>query len=90
MNAAEINFLAFPVVAVLALAGAPFALRKAGFLWAKVVFGTLTALFAGLAVCGVVLSVQHKTGLSDLPIAWLVVPALGFALYRVSRLKAEG
>jgi len=90
MNAGEINFLALPVVAVLTLVAAPVALRRAGFLWAKVVFGSLTALFSALAVCGIVLAVQQKTGLSDLPIAWLVVPALGFALYRVSRLKVEG
>ncbi|MGE4278161.1 MAG: hypothetical protein AB7G62_01150 [Magnetospirillum sp.] len=89
MNAAEINFMALPVVVVLALVGGPLALRRAGFLWAKVVFGSLTFLFAALAICGIVLSVQQKVGLSDLPIAWLVVPVLGVALYRVSCLKVE-
>lgn len=89
MNAADINFLALPAVAALALVGTPLALRRAGFLWAKVVFGSLTALFAALAVCGIVLSVQQKTGLSDLPVAWLVVPALGFALYKVARITVE-
>ena len=87
MNAGEINFLALPVCALLALVGAPTALRRAGFPWAKTVFGALAILFATLGVVGVIISVQHRTGLSEIPLAWLGVPALGYALYRVSLVK---
>lgn len=59
------------------------------FLWGKVVFGSLTVVFAALGSAGIIISVQHKTGLSALPLAWLVLPALIFALYRISRIKAE-
>lgn len=89
MGAGEINFLALPAVAVLALAGSPVAFRRAGFLWAKVVFGTLTVLFAALAVTGIIISIQHKTGLSDLPLAWLAVPGLAVVLVRVAGLRGR-
>ena len=89
VSAGEINFVALPLVALLALVGAPLAFRRAGFLWAKVVFGSLTVMFAALGSAGIIISVQNKTGLSALPLAWLVLPALIFALYRISRIKAE-
>lgn len=88
MGLGEINFLALPVVVGLALFGAPLAFRRAGFQWAKIALGTVTVLFAALGVVGVIISIQHKTGLDEIPLAWLVVPALGFALYRISRIKA--
>lgn len=88
MGAGEFNFIALPVTAVLALVGAPLAFRRAAFPWGKVVFGSLTVLFAALGVVGIVISVQHKTGLSDWPLAWLALPALAVALYRIARFKA--
>ena len=89
MGAGEINFLALPAAAALALIGAPLVFRRAGFAWGKVAFGSLTVLFAALGVVGIVISVQYKTGLSDLPLAWLAVPALGYALSRIARFKAH-
>lgn len=88
MGGEEINFLAVPAAILLALAGAPPALRRAGFGWAKVVFGTLTVTVAALGVAGVVTAIQHKTGLSALPLAWLVPSALAGVLYRLSSLPA--
>ncbi|MBR9971153.1 hypothetical protein [Magnetospirillum sulfuroxidans] len=88
MGLGEFNFLALPVVVLLSLFGAPLAFRRAGFQWAKIVFGTVAVLFSALGMVGVIVSIQNKAGLGEIPLAWLVVPALGFALYRLSQIKA--
>lgn len=81
----EINFLAVPAAFLLALMGGPVAFRRAGYPWGKTVFGTLAAAVTGLAVAGLVTSIQRKTGTEGLPFAWIVPVALAFALTRVPR-----
>lgn len=88
MGLGEFNFLALPVAVVLAVLGAPLAFHRAGFAWAKTIFGTLTVLFATLGTGAVILALQQRTGSSEWLLAWTVLPALGYALYRISGSKA--
>jgi hypothetical protein len=88
MDGESVNFLAAPAAFLLGLAGGPLAFRKAGFGWAKTSFGTLTLAVAGLAVAGIVVSVQKKAGLPELPLAWLSPVLVVVAGWRISKAQA--
>jgi hypothetical protein len=88
MDGESINFLAAPAAFLLGLAGGPLAFRTAGFGWAKTVFGALTMAVAGLAVAGIVVSIQRKAGMAELPLAWLSPALVAAACWRISKVRA--
>lgn len=88
MDGESINFLAAPTAFLLGLIGGAVAFRMAGFGWAKTVFGTLALAVAGLAVAGIVVSIQKKAGVPDLPLAWLSPILVAVAAWRISKAQA--
>lgn len=76
------NFISLPLVAVLSLIGTPILLRRAGYPAGKTVFGTLTVMMVLLGAWGVVSAIQTRTGLTALPLGWLVPFAAAFAAWR--------
>jgi hypothetical protein len=89
MDGASINFLAIPTALLLALAGGPVALRRAGYLWSKTLFGSLTLAAAGLGVAGIISSIQAKAGIPELPLAWVAPVLVVIALVRLARLRVQ-
>jgi hypothetical protein len=79
-----LNMAALALSVLLGVIGVPVLLRRAGFPWNKVVFGSLTALAVLLAASGVLSAVQNKTGLA-LPLGWLVPLAALVAVWRLPR-----
>ncbi|MBF0325085.1 hypothetical protein [Magnetospirillum moscoviense] len=88
MDGESINFLAAPAAFLLGLVCGSLAFRKAGFGWAKTLFGTLTLAVAGLAVAGIVVSIQKKAGVPELPLAWVSVVLAVVAAWRISKVQA--
>lgn len=77
-----VNFVSLPLTILLALAGGPVLLRRAGYPWGKTVFGTLTALVVLLGGWGIISAVQHRLGVDGAPLGWLVPVAAVWAAWR--------
>lgn len=77
-----LNFLSLPLAVLLSLIGAPILLRRAGYPAGKTVFGTLTAMMVLLGAWGIISTIQYRTGLTAVPLGWLVPLAAAFAAWR--------
>jgi hypothetical protein len=67
-----LNLAAVVLSLSLVLLGGPILFWRAGYPWNKVIFGTVTILLVTLAMIAMLSTIQTKTGLTAIPLLWLV------------------